>query len=112
MRAGQDNGEGRDEAGDGERGSPAAAARAVEGVVVVTAQVCHRARYSSRALVGNPENHLACNSAAAHPRSRGGEIAAVTQRFKVQSVAARPRRIGEGRRRGEAETGIRGDANL
>src|SRR5215813_8866668 len=65
----------------------AAAGRAVEGAVVVTAQVCHRARYSSRALVGNPENHLACNAAAAHPRSRGGEIAAVTRRFKIQSVA-------------------------
>src|SRR5215510_16501526 len=84
----------------------------MEGVVVATAQVCHRARYSCRALVGDPENRLACNAAAAYPRSWRGEIAAVTQRFKVQSGAARPRRIGKGRRRIEAETGIRGDANL
>src|SRR5215475_14792539 len=84
----------------------------MEGVVVATAQVCHRARYSCRPLVGNPQNRLACNSAAAYPRSWRGEIAAVTQRFKVQSGAARTRRIGKGRRRSEAQTGIRGDANL
>src|SRR5262245_37852617 len=102
MRAGQDNGAGRGQSGDGAGGRPAAAGRAVEGAVVAPGQIRHCARYSCRALVGDTENRLAGNAAAAYPRSWRGEIAAVTQhevgadvRAEIQGGAASPGRIGK-----------------